>query len=190
MRRFGDPGYRQHAAVASMTAVLGWRLANADLLPFDYRDYGRFLAASLRPLARMPRRGLDFDALSGAVSRFNIAAANLERRASATLTAAGAGSRGAFALANRRLIRVERKLTQERGLPDQPWYRNLIVAPHPDDAYVVSVFPGLWAAMGGAHAGGADAASADLVTAIRDAAAELEAARRLLDGGSRRLSAD
>ena len=184
MRRFGDPGYRQHTAIAAMTAVLGWRLANADLLPYDYRDYGFFLSGSLRPLSRLRAAGFDFDDLEQAVGRFNRAAAALEHRAVASLTGTGPLS-GALQLANRHLLRVERRLTSAEGVPDQPWYRNLIVAPHPDDAYVVSVFPALWASLGSGRSGTAEMpAAAELSAAIRAAASELEIAARLLAGAS------
>jgi N-acetylated-alpha-linked acidic dipeptidase len=179
MRRFGDPGYRQHTAVAAMTALFGWRLANADVLPFDYRDYGRFLSGAARPLARSGLQGLEMGPLLTAITRFNLAAAVLEQRATHTLSgAAPVGS--AMALANRHLIRVERRLTHEAGLPGRPWYRNVVVAPHPDNAYVVSIFPGLWGALGGGSAGDAGEQLHILVEAIRAATRELEAARRFL----------
>lgn len=189
LRRFGDPGYRQHTAVAAMTAVLGWRLANADLLPYDYRDYGRFLASSLRPLNRLGAdAGIDLERLSRAVSRFNVAASSLERRAVASLAAAG-GVSGALQLANRHLMRVERRLVSPAGIPGQPWYRNLVVAPHPDDAYVVSVFPSLWSAIGAGTAAG-DRATSELAASIEAAGAELETAARLLAGAAGSRSAD
>ena len=43
MDRFGDPGYLSHAAAARLAAVALTRLANADLLPFDYAEFGQAL---------------------------------------------------------------------------------------------------------------------------------------------------
>lgn len=39
--KFGDPGYRRHAASARVGAALVLRLANADVLPYDYVEYAR-----------------------------------------------------------------------------------------------------------------------------------------------------
>ena len=36
--KFGDPGFRYHAAMARLWGVLALRLANADVVPLDYRS--------------------------------------------------------------------------------------------------------------------------------------------------------
>src|ERR1700676_3033532 len=44
MNHFGDPGYRYHTLMSQLWGVTALRLANADLLPFDYATY----AANIR----------------------------------------------------------------------------------------------------------------------------------------------
>src|SRR5256885_2258278 len=39
MNHFGDPGYRYHTLMSQMWGVLALRLANADVLPFDFALY-------------------------------------------------------------------------------------------------------------------------------------------------------
>ena len=39
MNHFGDPGYRYHTLMSQLWGVLALRLANADLLPFDFASY-------------------------------------------------------------------------------------------------------------------------------------------------------
>jgi N-acetylated-alpha-linked acidic dipeptidase len=39
MNRFGDPGYRYHTLMSQLWGVTALRLANADLLPFDFASY-------------------------------------------------------------------------------------------------------------------------------------------------------
>src|SRR5205814_3945489 len=39
MSKFGDPGFRYHAAMARLWGLLALRLANADIVPLDYRPY-------------------------------------------------------------------------------------------------------------------------------------------------------
>jgi len=41
METFGDPGYRYHAAAARIGAAMVLRLANADVLPYDYVEFAR-----------------------------------------------------------------------------------------------------------------------------------------------------
>ena len=47
MSRFGDPGFRRHAAAASVAAALLLRLANAEVLPYDYAEFARTMRGYL-----------------------------------------------------------------------------------------------------------------------------------------------
>ena len=73
MDRFGDPGYLSHAAAARMTAVGLTRLANADLLPFDYHEFGRVLGqlvgARRAEAARAGMSSIGWAGLDSAVAR-------------------------------------------------------------------------------------------------------------------------
>src|SRR5262249_48819567 len=40
MNHFGDPGYRYHTLMSQLWGVVALRLANADLLPYDFSNYG------------------------------------------------------------------------------------------------------------------------------------------------------
>ena len=37
MQKFGDPGFLRHVAMTRVWGVMALRLANADVLPLDYR---------------------------------------------------------------------------------------------------------------------------------------------------------
>ena len=41
MNHFGDPGYRYHTLMSQLWGVTALRLANADLLPFDFASYAQ-----------------------------------------------------------------------------------------------------------------------------------------------------
>ena len=47
MSRFGDPGFGRHAAAASVGAALLLRLANAEVLPYDYAEFARTMRGYL-----------------------------------------------------------------------------------------------------------------------------------------------
>ena len=50
MEKFGDPGYRYHAAAARIGAAMALRLANADILPYDYVEFARTMRRYLPAL--------------------------------------------------------------------------------------------------------------------------------------------
>jgi len=132
MRRFGDPGFRYHAAMARLWGLMALRLADADVFPFDYAAYGRDLLAYLEDLGRLAAtRGVALD-----LSRL---------REDATALAAWAMPapvEGEAALAlNRALMRGERDLLAPEGIPDRPWFRHLIYAPLP--SYEAETLPGI-----------------------------------------------
>lgn len=167
MERFGDPGFRGHAALVQLWGVVALRLANADAMPFDYEAY----AARLEDFAREARAqgacaGMAVpqdDPVGLAIDRFRTAAGNFAKERGAALVRPDEAS---LARLNRRLLRVERGFLDDAGLPGRPWYRHLIYAPAP--SYAPEVLPGLLEAC-----------------AAGDPARIARAARRVADGINR-----
>ena len=174
MRRFGDPGYQAHVAVAELASLFVTRMANADLEPFDVRA----LAARLgRLVETLPRtRGVsgpppDTASLAGVIRRLDQAATDWEAARDAAL--AGPVDRRALSASNERLRQVERALTRPEGLSGRPWLRNLIFASDRDNGYADVAFPSIVEAW---RAGDADLTreeTADLVDRLADAATRL-----------------
>jgi len=52
MNHFGDPGYRYHTLMSQLWGVTALRLANADLLPFDFATYASNIRQFVRELAK------------------------------------------------------------------------------------------------------------------------------------------
>jgi N-acetylated-alpha-linked acidic dipeptidase len=52
MNHFGDPGYRYHTLTSQLWGVLALRLANADLLPFDFASYASNIRQFVNELAK------------------------------------------------------------------------------------------------------------------------------------------
>jgi N-acetylated-alpha-linked acidic dipeptidase len=52
MNHFGDPGYRYHTLMSQLWGVLVLRLANADLLPFDFASYAANIRQFVNELAK------------------------------------------------------------------------------------------------------------------------------------------
>jgi N-acetylated-alpha-linked acidic dipeptidase len=167
MRRFGDPGFKYHAAMARLWGLMALRLANADVLPFDYAVYGRDVLAYLDDLEAVARaRGVAVD-----LKAAREAATALSRLPAAAPLGAGATDTAAR---NAALMQAERDLLDRAGIPRRPWFRHLIYAPLP--SYEAETLPGVREAIVAGDAAAAAQQAAVLAGALRRAAATLGAA--------------
>jgi N-acetylated-alpha-linked acidic dipeptidase len=182
MRRFGDPDLARHAAAARLGAALLLRLANADVLPYDYVEFAATLAgrvATVREEARARGMALDAAPLAAAIGRMERAAAEFAD-ARDTRLAAGAPPARTLAATNAALLHVERALTRPEGLRTRPWYRGLVYAADEDDGYANVVFPSVIEAIRGGDGALAAAEVADLAGRFDAATAALIEARSAL----------
>jgi N-acetylated-alpha-linked acidic dipeptidase len=142
MQKFGDPGFLRHIAMTRVWGVTALRLANADVLPLDYRTTAdrvrEFIKETIEAAEPSHRDALR--PLTGAADRFASAAAAAGSRVDALL-AADAPDRRAAALLDEMLIKTERAFLDAAGLPGRPWYRHLLFAPKP--TYAPEVLPGV-----------------------------------------------
>ena len=86
MNHFGDPGYRYHTLMSQLWGVLALRLANADLLPFDFASY----AGNIRQFVAEMSSGkdmtqLDLKPVAEEIDKFESAGKNLDQSAAAAL---------------------------------------------------------------------------------------------------------
>ncbi len=134
--RVGDPGFRYHAAMTRLWAVMSARLANADLLPLDYRPYAARVGEFLKEIEH--EAGRTFAEARSASDRFTRAAGLAATRAASALER---NDGAALAAINRALMQAERGFLDMQGIPDRPWYRHQIYAPK--YTYAPEVLPGL-----------------------------------------------
>jgi len=186
MRRFGDPAFRAHAAAAKVGALMLLRLANADVLPYDYAEYARTLRGALPALgARAAARGLVGTSVAPADSAFAAmerAALTFARARDSALAAPRPPAPAARAAVNEALKGVERALTRPEGLRTRPWFRNVVYAADEDNGYATVLFPAVAEAVRDGDAGRAAREVADLAARVRAATARLDGARRALGG--------
>jgi N-acetylated-alpha-linked acidic dipeptidase len=186
MSTFGDPGFVYHAAAARIGAAMLLRLANADVVPFDYVEYARTMRRYLPQVAALfpaspAWRDSSVAAIGAAVTRMETAAQALARARDLALTA-GAPPGASLAAANGALRRVERALTRPEGLRTRPWYRNVVYAADENNGYANVVFPTVVEAARGGDTALAAREAADLARRFDDATAALGAAARALEG--------
>jgi len=145
MERFGDPGFQYHAAAARIGAATLLRLANAQVLPYDYAEFARTMTRYVAPVERgLTQKGWSPAAvapLSAAITRLERVATTFAAARDAALAAGVAPA--AQAAANQSLLRVERSLARPTGLKSRPWYRSLIYASDVDNGYSTMSFPGV-----------------------------------------------
>lgn len=181
MSRFGDPGFRRHAAAAQIGAAMMLRIANAEILPYDYVEFARTMRGYLPGVARTLGSGgeAQLAALGAAIGRMEAAAREFAAARDAAL-AGGALPKANRDRANHALMQVERALARPEGLRTRPWYRSLIYAADENNGYANVVFPSIIEAQRAGDAGLTAREIADLATrfdaatqALRDARAAL-----------------
>jgi N-acetylated-alpha-linked acidic dipeptidase len=150
-KKYIDPQFKHSVLASQLTGVALLRLADAELLPFDYEAYGRQILEYIGEIeelatkaAATDAKAIDFAGLKSAAEAFANAGANARAGGDALLADSGApASAAALARMNRALIMAERDLIEPAGLPDRPWYRHVIYAPGLYTGYGVKTIPGV-----------------------------------------------
>jgi N-acetylated-alpha-linked acidic dipeptidase len=188
MERFGDPGFLYHATAARVGAAMALRMANADILPYDYAEFARTMRRYLPPMGRaMTAKGMD----TTAVRPLAAGIAHLERSAVAFAAArdralAADLPKPAREAANRALLNVERAFARPAGLKGRAWYRSLIYASDVDNGYATMNFPGVNEAVRAGDRATTTQELTDLAARFENAANAVDAATRALQGGAAR----
>jgi N-acetylated-alpha-linked acidic dipeptidase len=142
MSKFGDPTFEYHATNARIGAAALLRLANADILPYDYVEYARTMKRFVGQVSQAisdKHWKLSAAELSDAVGRMESAAvtfAEVRDRALGNQLSVGKATH-----VNAALLEVERELTRPEGLVTRPWFRNLIYAADENNGYSTMVLP-------------------------------------------------
>jgi N-acetylated-alpha-linked acidic dipeptidase len=168
-KKFGDPDFVYEQQMARVFGLEALRMADADVLPYDYEEYGKEIAAYLdvarkRAESKLGDRTLDFSAVTSAARHF--------RDAGAKIMSKQKNPPRDPARLNQALRAAERALLVPEGLPHRPWFRHAIYAPGEYTGYAAVVIPGVNEAL---DKGDADRARQQLsaLTAALDRAAKV-----------------
>ncbi|HUB00702.1 MAG TPA: M28 family metallopeptidase [Terracidiphilus sp.] len=133
-----DPHFLYLQEMARVFGLEGLRMADAEVLPYDYVAYAKavehYLDAARRKAAD-DGLGLDFGPAQAAAKRMEEAA----RKAYAAQSAEA----GNLAELNQTLRAVEAAFLTPAGLPGRPWYKHTIYAPGEYTGYAAVVIPGV-----------------------------------------------
>jgi len=139
-KKFGDPDFLYEQEMARVLGLETVRLAGADVLPYDYQEYGREIrayldAAKKKAESKFGKGAPDFSAVADAAKRFEEAGTKILMKEKNPPADA--------ARLNRVLRDAEGAMLMPEGLPNRPWYRHAIYAPGQYTGYAAVVIPGV-----------------------------------------------
>ncbi len=175
-KKFGDPDFAYEQQMARVLGLEAVRMADADVLPYDYEEYAREIEVYLDTARRRAHdkfgdNAFDFTAVNNAAHHFESAGAKILQRQKNP-------PRDATRL-NQALRNAERALLMPpgQGLPHRPWFRHAIYAPGEYTGYAAVVIPGVNEALDKGDGDSTRQQLAALAAALERAAKTLEAFR-------------
>jgi len=181
MSKFGDPGFEVHATTARIGAALLLRLANADILPYDYVEFARTMrrfGTQVTASISDKHWKASTSELISAIDRMEAAAVAFAAARDRALTAQPLPGR--LRQVNASLLQVERQLTRPQGLVTRSWFRNLIYASDENNGYSTMVLPSVNEAIRLGDEAAVTREVSDLVQRFDAATKSLQAATSLL----------
>ena len=139
-KKFGDPDFVYEQEMARVFGVATIRMADADVLPYDYEEYGKEIGAYVDAARR--KAGGVFGNQTPNFSEAARAAHRFEQAGTKTLHNQQNPNSDSVKL-NQTLRQAERALLIPEGLPDRPWFRHAIYAPGQYTGYAAVVIPGV-----------------------------------------------
>ncbi|PYX50424.1 MAG: hypothetical protein DMG79_05960 [Acidobacteria bacterium] len=133
MNHFGDPGYRYHTLMSQLWGVTALRLANSDLLPFDFASYASNIRRFVDDLVSnnksvMPTGGatpLDLAEVRRQIDAFEAAGKKLNDSLIRKLASGPIDPKLALTV-NRGMMQVERNWLNPDGIPGRPWFKHIL----------------------------------------------------------------
>jgi len=138
--KFGDPDFVYEQEMARVYGLEALRMADADVLPYNYEDYGKEVlvyldGAKTKAEGKFGGKPPDFSAA--------IAGAHHLQEAGAKILQKQRKIPSETERLNATLRQAERSLLIPDGLPNRPWYHHAIYAPGQYTGYAAVVIPGI-----------------------------------------------
>ena len=135
-RKFGDPDFTYGRALAQFHSIAIARMADADVLPFEFTNYAETLSTYLDELEKLDKNDkVELTAVRKALGGVSSAAERYEKKlASSDLS-------GNYDDVNAVLRKVEQAMGRDEGLPEREWYKHQVYAPGFYTGYGVKTIP-------------------------------------------------
>jgi N-acetylated-alpha-linked acidic dipeptidase len=133
-----DPNFVYLQEMARVLGLEAIRMADTDVLPYDYANYARDITSYLemaKKKAADDKVSLDFGPAMAAAGRFSAAAQKVRDGEN--------HPGGDLAKLNEALRQTEADFVSQSGLPNRPWYKHTIYAPGEYTGYAAVVIPGV-----------------------------------------------
>ena len=139
-KKFGDPDFLYEQQMARVFGLDAIRMADADVLPYDYEEYGKEVvvyldAAKKKAQSEFGAAAPDFGKASKAAQHLQLAGAKIHSKQTALPRDAGK--------LNEALLAAEHAMLLPDGVPGRPWFRHAIYAPGRYTGYAAVVIPGV-----------------------------------------------
>ncbi len=170
-KKFTDPSFTYEQEMARIYGLEILRMADADVLPFDYAEYGKEIggylkAAEAKAQARFGMGAPEFTAALKAAENLQTAGTHISE--------VQKSAQPSEDQLNQVLTGAERAFLLPRGLPNRPWYRHAIYAPGVYTGYAAVVIPGVNEAIDAGDRQGTEEQLAELAKAVNLAAKMLQ----------------
>jgi N-acetylated-alpha-linked acidic dipeptidase len=150
-RRFADGEGTFSASLPQVNGSVLMRMANADVVPFEFGTYARTIATYVDEIQAQvqkarPARAIDLQPVRSAAARLEQAGARYEAaiaKAGGVPRARLAADLGRLREINRLVYSTERLLGHAAGLPRRDWFKHLVYAPGFYTGYGVKTLPGV-----------------------------------------------
>jgi N-acetylated-alpha-linked acidic dipeptidase len=139
-KKFGDPDFVYEQQMARIFGLLVIRMGSANVLPYDYEEYGKEITAYIETAKKRAQKEFGNQAPDTADAA---QAAQRFEKAGAKILGIQRKPPGDTDKLNKTLIDAERAVLIPEGLPGRPWYRHAIYAPGEYTGYAAVVIPGV-----------------------------------------------
>jgi N-acetylated-alpha-linked acidic dipeptidase len=184
--RFADGTFEYGRALAQVNGTVVMRLANADVLPFEFANLAETVSTYIEDIEGLATRSGPPKAINlGPLKSANRALADSARRYE---DAYGKARAGGFKQVkqlkslNELIYKTERKLTLDQGLPRRAWFKHQIYAPGFYTGYGVKTIPGVREAIEQKQWGDVEPQMKNAIAVLRAVTSQIDAATRMLEG--------
>ncbi|KAI8554361.1 hypothetical protein RHMOL_Rhmol05G0093100 [Rhododendron molle] len=149
MKKFGDPMFHRHVAAASVWGLVALKLADEELLPFNYLSYSHELQKSAEELKeQVSDKGINLVPLFNSIEKLKRAATKINNQRKTLEEYKGWELNGKkdpqkVREWNDRLMMAERAFIDRDGLSGRPWSKHMIYAHSKHNDYGSKSFPGV-----------------------------------------------
>jgi N-acetylated-alpha-linked acidic dipeptidase len=141
--RFSDTTFEYGRTLAQAAGTATLRLADAQILPFEFTNLAETISGYVDELNRLPKQNVDLMLLRNAAQLLSKAADSYDRALRMSVNTGAALSSTELKALNTLLYQSERLLLSDAGLPRRAWFKHQVYAPGFYTGYGVKTLPGV-----------------------------------------------